>query len=211
MRKGLLYVVSGPSGAGKTTVIERVLQQDPQLIFSVSYTTRQPRKNETDGVQYTFIDEHRFQRLIEEDDFLEYANVHGYYYGTSKSFVFPLLQSGKDVLLDIDVQGALNVRKTMPESLLVFLAPPGLRELAVRLKNRATEKREDLYKRLSDSKWEMSHIREFQYLVINQTVEKAVYELKTIIESQRFSVVSRIDAIRTFEEEIKDYTIEREE
>ncbi|MGB4201359.1 MAG: guanylate kinase, partial [Thermotogota bacterium] len=212
MRKGLLFVVSGPSGAGKTTVMEKVLElQGEKLIFSISYTTRKPRITEVDGVQYHFIDRLHFDRLIEQGDFLEYAQVHGHYYGTSRSFVYPLLEKGQDVLLDIDVQGALNVKKALPEAILIFLAPPSLRELATRLRKRATEKKEEVYQRLADSKWEMSHIRDFQYLIVNRSVERSVRELEAIIEAYRCLVVSRAEELRAFEEEMKDFKIESEE
>jgi len=212
MRKGFLYVVSGPSGAGKTTVMEKVLrQQGDKLIFSVSYTTRKPRIAETNGIQYNFIERDRFDQLIAQGDFLEYAEVHGNFYGTSRSFVSPLLEKGQDVLLDIDVQGALNVRKAMPEAILIFLAPPSLQELAMRLRKRATEKKEEVCKRLEDSKWEMSHIRDFQYLIVNRSVDPAARDLEAIIDAYRCLVVSREAEIRSFEEEIDHFFIEREE
>ena len=212
MRKGLLYVVSGPSGAGKTTVMEKVLQWEGEnLVFSVSYTTRKPRLTETNVIQYNFIDRGQFDQLIAQGDFLEYAEVHGNYYGTSRSFVCPRLEKGQDVLLDIDVQGALNVRKAMPEAVLIFLAPPSLRELATRLRKRATEKKEEVRKRLDDSKWEMSHIRDFQYLIVNRSIDLAARELEAIIEAYRCLVTSREEEIRSFEEEMDDFIIESEE
>lgn len=211
MRQGIVYVVSGPSGAGKTTILEKILQEDRNLTFSVSYTTRKPRVGETDGVQYFFVNQEKFDSLIQEDDFLEYAHVHNYCYGTSKSFVFPLINSGKDVLLDIDVQGALNVKKKLPNGILIFLAPPSLHELSLRLKKRATEKLHDFYKRMEDSKWEMSHIRDFSFLIVNNEVNTAFNQLRTIIEAQRFRTEFQEERVKNFEEEAQNFILEREE
>jgi guanylate kinase len=148
MAKGNVFVVTGPSGVGKTTIIKKILSRNKNLEFSVSFTTRSIRENEVEGVDYFFIDDVKFKNIIDSGDFLEYAKVHGNSYGTSKRYVINRIESGVNMLLDIDVQGALNVREKIPEGVSIFISPPSFRDLAQRLTSRGTETKTDISKRL---------------------------------------------------------------
>jgi len=189
-RLGIALIVSGPSGAGKSTVCNSLRERHPELEFSVSCTTREPRKGEVEGKDYRFIEKKEFQRRIENNEFLEYADVHGNYYGTLKSEIIDRVNAGKDVLLDIDVQGALQIRESSKKySLLgkcsefVFLGPPSFEELERRLRSRGTEKEESICKRLDGAKSELGHWKDYDYLVINQDVEQAVKDMENLIET----------------------------
>ena len=182
---GILFIITGPSGAGKTSILKRVMKEVENLEFSVSYTTRPRRPGEVDGRDYFFVDEERFKKMVEEGEFLEWAIVHGYYYGTSKKFVDERLEKNVDLLLDIDVQGALNVKRMDLDMVSVFIAPPSLEDLERRLRKRGTDSEYDLKKRLEDAKWELSKISEFEYLIVNDFLEKSVEKLKAIIIAER--------------------------
>lgn len=182
---GILFIITGPSGAGKTSILKRVMREVENLEFSVSYTTRPRRPGEVDGRDYFFVDEKRFKKMVEEGEFLEWAIVHGYYYGTSKKFVDERLEKNVDLLLDIDVQGALNVKRMDLDMVSVFIAPPSLEDLERRLRKRGTDSEYDLKKRLEDAKWELSKISEFEYLIVNDFLEKSVEKLKSIITAER--------------------------
>ena len=197
---GVALFVSGPSGAGKTTVCDKLLEKNENLHFSISCTTRKPRKGEKDGVDYYFISVEEFKERVDNDEFLEYAEVHDFYYGTLKSEVTDLIQDGKDVLVDIDVQGMRQVRKTLESdetlrncSTFVFIAPPSYTELEKRLRNRATESEEVVVKRMLNARKELKAWNEYEYLVINDEVDKAVRRLESIIES----VCIRTDRLET--------------
>jgi guanylate kinase len=188
-RLGIALIVSGPSGAGKSTVCNLLRQKHPELEFSVSCTTREPRNGEIDGKDYHFIDKKEFQRRIENNQFLEHADVHGNFYGTLKSEIIDRVESGKDVLLDIDVQGAIQVRKSSEKKSLiercseyVFLGPPSFEELERRLRSRGTEKEESIRKRLDNAKSELEHWKNYDYLIINKDVEQAVKDMENLIE-----------------------------
>jgi guanylate kinase len=188
-RLGIALIVSGPSGAGKSTVCKRLRQRRPGLEFSVSCTTREPRKGEIDGKDYHFIDRAEFQRRVENGEFLEHADVHGNFYGTLKSEIIGRVEAGKDVLLDIDVQGVLQVRESSKNNSLlgkcsecVFLAAPSFEELERRLRSRGTEKEESIRKRLDNAKSELAHWRDYDYLIINKDVEQAVKDMENLIE-----------------------------
>ncbi len=195
-RLGVALVVSGPSGAGKSTVCRQVLADEPQLHFSVSCTTRPPRPGERDGVEYFFLDRAEFERRITADALLEHAEVHGNYYGTLRSEVEPFLARGEDVLLDIDVQGARQVRQRSANSVtgsgivFAFIAPPSLAELERRLRGRGTETEEVIQRRLRNAREELPHWREYDYLVINDQVTLAVARLHAILEAARCAVRS---------------------
>ena len=197
MDNGLLFVVTGPSGAGKTTLIKHLIEKNPELHFSVSFTTRPARANEVDGRDYRFVSEESFFDRVTSNDLLEYANVHGYYYGTSKKYVESQLTKS-NILLDIDVQGALNVKKVMPDSAVCFIAPPGYGELKKRLIKRATESEVDLKKRLDDAVDELKIIDRFDYLVINSESNKASRELMCIYAAENLRVHRQIDMIKVF-------------
>lgn len=185
MGMGILFIITGPSGAGKTSILKRVMKEVENLEFSVSYTTRPRRPGEVDGRDYFFVDEERFKKMVEEGEFLEWAIVHGYYYGTSKKFIDERLEKNGDLLLDIDVQGALNVKRMNLDMVSVFIAPPSLEDLEKRLRKRGTDSEYDLKRRLEDAKWELSKISEFEYLIVNDFLEKSVEKLKAIIIAER--------------------------
>jgi guanylate kinase len=183
--KGKLFVLSGPSGAGKGTLRKKVFETVEDIRFSISCTTRPPRQGEKDGVDYRFISEEAFLTLLEEDRFLEYAKVHGHYYGTLRDDVERTLSSGIDMVLEIDVQGAFQVREKMPESILVFVSPPSLEELERRLRERGTESGENLRIRLRNARLEMLKSADYDYVIVNDDAERASNELKSIITGFR--------------------------
>ncbi len=186
---GLAFVMSGPSGVGKTTIVKNVLNELDDLEFSVSYTTRPRREDEIDGVDYFFIDEGKFRTLIKKNEFLEWAEVHGHLYGTSKNYVDSRLNKGANVLLDIDVKGALNVKNIMKEkAVMIFVAPPSFSELKERLIKRHTEDKQNLEKRIEDAKDELSQITKFEYLLVNRNVDLSVKQLESIIISEQMRV-----------------------
>ena len=184
MRKGLLVLVSGPSGTGKGTVCNLLREKHPELAYSISATTRQPRPGEVDGVNYYFYDKAKFEAMIEAGELLEWANVYGNYYGTPKQAVLDRLEAGEDILLEIDTQGALNVMEAMPEGLYVFLLPPSLKELEKRLRGRGTETEESIARRLGAAKEEIGRAVKYRYVVVNDTVEKAEETIANIIAAE---------------------------
>ena len=161
--RGRLYILSGPAGVGKGTVLRRVFEKLDNIAYSVSCTTRAPRPGERDGVSYVFMDELSFRKMVDEGRFLEWANVHGHFYGTRKDIVEEILRQGKDVLLEIDVQGASQVKGKMPEAVMIFIQPPSFEELVRRLQKRGTEGPEELKLRISNAKTEMSHAEEHDH------------------------------------------------
>ncbi|MCH8320034.1 MAG: guanylate kinase [Acidobacteria bacterium] len=180
--KGNLIVISAPSGSGKTSLANRALEEIPKLKFSVSHTTRKPRPGERDQVEYFFVSEKEFEEMIEQDTFLEHARVYGNYYGTSRAFVDEQLSVGYDVLLDLDVQGAAQVKKSYPEAILVFVFPPSLEVLKTRLKNRGLDDPSIIGKRLRIAKKEIQCYTNYQYVIINRKIEESLVELKSIIQ-----------------------------
>lgn len=186
----MLYIVSAPSGAGKTSLVRALVQRCQNLVISVSYTTRPMRVGEVDGVNYHFVSEAQFNGMIRENQFLEYAKVFGYayLYGTSKKWVCDALALGKDVILEIDWQGAQQIRKIFSESISIFIVPPSIDILQQRLENRAQDSPEIIQKRMGKVRSECQHLDEFDYLVINDDFEVAVQDLKTIVLAQRLRV-----------------------
>lgn len=184
-RKGMLLVISGPSGAGKGTLYNRVLKADDTMTFSVSYTTRGPRPGEVDGKDYTFVTEEAFQRMAERDGFLESAAVHGHHYGTPRQPVLDALEQGRSVMLDIDPQGALQVMEKMPDCVSVFILPPSFAELRRRLEGRGTETREEIERRLANARGEVALMAKYQYLVINDDLEEAYRTLQGIVDAEK--------------------------
>jgi guanylate kinase len=188
MGKGLLIVLSGPSAAGKGTVCKALIARHPEIALSISCTTRVPRCGEREGINYFFRSEAEFKQLIREDEFLEYACVYGNYYGTPKSFVASKLAQGDDVLLEIDVQGALKAKKMFPDGILIFLVPPSMEELERRIRGRATESEEQISERLSKAKSEMAQVDRYDYVIVNDHVERVVEEIESIIEAEKLRV-----------------------
>ena len=184
MRKGLLILISGPSGTGKGTVCELLRKNHPEISYSISATTRQPRPGEQDGVNYYFYDKEKFRQMIDAGELLEWAEVYGNYYGTPKQKVLDRLNAGEDILLEIDTQGALNVMKAVPEGLFIFLLPPSLEELANRLKGRGTETEESLQRRLGAAVDEIKIAHNYRYVVVNDKVEAAEKAIAGIIEAE---------------------------
>lgn len=184
MRKGLLILISGPSGTGKGTVCDLLRKNHPEISYSISATTRQPRPGEQDGVNYYFYDKEKFRQMIDAGELLEWAEVYGNYYGTPKQKVLDRLNAGDDILLEIDTQGALNVMQAMPEGLFIFLLPPSLEELANRLKGRGTETEESLQRRLGAAVDEIKIAHNYRYVVVNDKVEAAEKAIAGIIEAE---------------------------
>ncbi len=180
MKKGLLIVVSGPSGTGKGTVCGELLTQAQDLAYSISATTRQPRAGEVDGRNYYFMEKAEFEQKIAEGGFLEYANVYGNYYGTPLAKIEERLAAGEDILLEIDTQGALNVMQKCPDGLFIFLVPPSLAELERRIRGRGSETAESLERRMGSAKKEIEDGRKYGYVVVNDTVKKAVSRIMAI-------------------------------
>ncbi len=184
MKMGKVFIISAPSGTGKTTVAKKVLEQIPDLVRVVTYTTRQPRPGEVDGQDYRFISKEEFEAKIKDNYFLEYANVYGNYYGTPKKDIEELISSGKDALLIIDVQGAFKVKSLMPEAVSIFLLPPSFEELRRRIEGRGYVDK-NLEKRLQTAREEIPCAKYFDYIVINDFLNNAVEKVKAIILSYR--------------------------
>jgi len=183
--KGNLIIISAPSGSGKSSLASGLFRNTEGVVFSVSHTTRRPRGKEKDGEDYFFIEEDRFRQMADQGDFLEYAHVYGNYYGTSRSFVQEQLAAGNDVLLDIDVQGALKVKEQVPEALMVFVLPPSFGELEKRLINRGMDDPEVIAKRLKIASREIKYYKDYDYVIINSNLKDAIEELRKIVLSGR--------------------------
>ena len=183
--KGNLFVITAPSGAGKTSLIEAVMRHDPTLKISVSYTTRAPRKGEKDGVEYHFVDDATFLAMKQRGEFLEDAQVHGYRYGTSKKVITEALTRGDDLILEIDWQGARQVRSIYPQAIGIFILPPSVEELERRMRARGQDADDVIRRRVDAAREELSHAGEFTYAIINKDFETARRELASIIERER--------------------------
>jgi guanylate kinase len=184
MRRGRLFVIAAPSGAGKTSLVKALLARKPELHVSISHTTRQKRPTEEHGREYYFVSAPEFQQLVERGEFLEHARVFDNFYGTARPPVEARLAQGNNVVLEIDWQGAQQVRKALPECSTIFILPPSRRSLEERLRNRATDSDEVIARRLRDAVGDMSHWREFDYVVVNDDFERAVADLVRIIDGR---------------------------
>lgn len=193
MRRGLLIVVSGASGTGKGTVCKKILDDMPQVAYSISATTRAPRPGEVDGKDYYFLSCADFQAWIDGGKFLEYANVYGNFYGTPLNKIEERINRGEDILLEIDVQGALNVKRKCPDGIYIFLLPPSLAELKRRIEGRGTETPESLERRLANAVAEIKIGLEYTYAVVNDTVDNAAAQIKAIIAAERCRVERNLD------------------
>jgi len=200
--KGLLLVISGPSGVGKSTLIKRFLEEfKNEIVFSISCTTRKPRPGEVHGRDYFFVDQKTFEKMIEKDELLEWANVHGNYYGTPKSFIYDNLLKGKNVLLDIDPHGAFQIKQKLKDSILIFILPPSWEELKNRLQKRKSESEKEIQKRLCRAREEIMVCKDYDYLIINDKLEKAYESLKSIYIAEKRKTYR---VLMNLENEIKD-------
>ncbi len=205
MAKGQLFVVSGPSGVGKGTICKEVLREskDANIEFSVSMTTRKPREGEVHGESYYFVCQEEFQKTVDEGGFLEYAQVYGNYYGTPLKETIDRMAAGKDVLLDIDIQGALNVKKVYPQGVFIFILPPSMSELRKRITGRGTETPDSLKIRMSETLKEVSYVDKYDYCVVNGELEEAVNRVKAILVAEHSRVSEDIrELIEKYREEI---------
>lgn len=185
---GNLYVVAAPSGAGKTTLVRLLLEKEVDVHLSISTTTRSPRPGEGNGREYHFVEPAEFQSMIKQQEFLEWAEVHGNYYGTSKKWIVDQLAAGADVLLEIDWQGAQQVRSLFPAAIGVFILPPSMEELTRRLTGRATDSQDVIARRLAAAQAEMRHVGEFDYVIINDQLEQALDDLRAVVRASRLSL-----------------------
>jgi guanylate kinase len=182
---GILFIVAAPSGAGKTTLTRALLESEPGMLLSVSYTSRAPRPNEMDGVHYHFVSRAEFEAMIARGEFFEHAVVHGDLKGTSRKVVEQTLAQGRDVLLEIDWQGARQVRAQLPGTVSIFILPPSRAELERRLRTRASDDEETIRRRLADSQRDMTHATEFDYIVVNDEFDTALRDLRAIVDAHR--------------------------
>lgn len=190
--RGVLIVISGPSGAGKGTICKALLDKHDNIYISVSATTRSPREGEVEGVNYYFLTKEAFEKKVSENGFLEYANVHGNFYGTPKVNVEKMLEEGKDVILEIDIQGALQVKENFKEGVFIFILPPSMEELKKRIIKRGSETEESLMTRFKNAYKEINYVSKYNYAVVNDTLELAVSKVESIIAAEK----CRVDRIK---------------
>ena len=202
-RKGLLLVVSGPSGAGKGTICKALLTKNDQIKLSVSATTRKPRNGEVHGVNYFFIEKEEFAKMIENGEFLEYAQIYDNFYGTPKAAIIECLEKGQDVILEIEMQGARQIKEVYPEGVFIFVLPPSLEELKSRIVGRGTETQEEIEKRFSCAFEEINQIVNYDYFIVNEDIEKSVSDVEAIICAEKNKVTRyKNNIIDKFKEEL---------
>jgi len=198
-----LFVVVAPSGAGKTSLVHALLERDPNIRLSISYTTRAPRSGEEHGKHYHFVDKAAFEAMIASGDFLEHANVYGNYYGTSRKWIARELEGEHDVLLEIDWQGAAQVRKLFPKMVGIFILPPSLAELRRRLEGRGKDTPETIAKRMASAREEISHVLEFEYIIINESFDSAVVDLVAVVRAARLSRERQLGRLEKLKDEFR--------
>lgn len=203
--KGILIVISGFSGAGKGTIVKRLLQTYDNYALSISMTTRGPREGERDGVEYFFTDKEHFEETIRQNGLIEYASYCGNYYGTPRAYVEEQLNAGKDVILEIEIQGARKIKEQFPESLLLFVTPPNAKELERRLVGRGTETEEVIRRRLARASEESQGIEAYDYIVINDKLDECVEELNQLVNAARRAPVRREAFIKEIRDELKEF------
>ena len=184
---GNLFIVCAPSGAGKTTLVDALLEREPGIRLSISYTTRPPREGERDGVDYRFVDKARFEAMVAAGEFLEHAHVHGNHYGTSRKWIEQEIAGDHDVLLEIDWQGAAQVRKLFPQLIGMFILPPSMQELRRRLQGRGKDSPETIERRIAGAREEISHVLEFEYIIVNDRFEQALEDIRSVVRAARAS------------------------
>ena len=185
MAQGDLFVISAPSGTGKSTLCHRLMEETPGIRFSVSHTTRSPRKGEVDGIDYHFVTRAAFDSMVKQGEFLEWARVHGNCYGTSRTSAVKMLEKGMDVLLDIDIQGAMQVKRIFHQAAFVFILPPSLKVLEQRLRRRGTDSEETIMLRLKNARQELKALKKYDFLIINDDLIRAVGDLQSIVLARR--------------------------
>lgn len=200
---GLLIVMSGFSGAGKGTLMKRLLNDYEDYVFSVSMTTRAPREGEVDGKDYFFVTKEEFEKAIAEDGFVEYATYVGNYYGTPKAYVMEQLKKGKNVILDIEVQGAMQIKEKFPDALMLFVIPPSIKVLLERLRKRGTEDEATIQRRITQAKTECTYMDRYEYIVINDDLDTAVQQMHSMVTSAKFTNSRRREFIKEIIEELK--------
>ena len=188
MTAARLFIISGPSAVGKGTIVKRILKSDGKVHLSVSATTRNPREGEEEGVSDYFVSDEQFVKAVGEGGFLEHASVHGHYYGTPKAPVMSQLKAGRDVILEIDVQGAMQVKESYPDGVFIFILPPSVDALRSRIMHRGTESEEDIQVRLGAAQREMEYLEHYDYYVVNDDLEKAVDSVKKIMAAEHWKV-----------------------
>lgn len=189
---GNLFCVAAPSGAGKSSLVKALLELDSRLDVSVSHTTRSPRGQERDGREYWFVDEPSFRAMIEREEFFEWAQVHGHLYGTSRKAIEARLERGEDVVLEIDWQGALQIKQLFPHAVLIFILPPSWDELRQRLTRRGEDQAEVIETRMTNARQEVAQARHFDFVIINALFETALFDLKTVVHSQRLRYAAQM-------------------
>ena len=210
-KTGQVIVISAPSGSGKGSVISGLLEKDKNLWLSVSTTSRKPRENDIPGVTYNFVTKEEFEKLIQEDYFLEYTNYVGNYYGTPKQAIKEKLDQGIDVILEIEIEGAMNIKKLVPEALFIFIMPPSLKTLVTRLKNRKTDSKDKIIERFHTAYKEINEVTKYNYVVVNDELEDAIDKVESILKAEKCRV-DRIEEVYldTKEEEIHELLMDED-